>query len=103
VLWDVDRPEDLERLPEEMRQSFMQQQAEPATGTGPVHLEIAAVYREYLGNPGLFCDQHERGVGEIHPLVAREQLIELRHIFNRKGSRRNPPRRTKVSSACLPV
>jgi len=27
VLWDVDRPEDLERLPEEMRQSFM-----PAAG-----------------------------------------------------------------------
>ena len=27
ALWDVDRPEDLERLPEEMRQSFM-----PAAG-----------------------------------------------------------------------
>src|SRR5438034_2750723 len=65
--------------------ALCQQQAEPAPGTSPVHLEIAAVYREYLGNPGLFRDQYERGVGEIHSLVAREQLIELRHIFNRKG------------------
>jgi len=90
VLVGRDRPEDLGALAEDMRQSSMPAAGGSGDRNGSVHLEIAAVYREYLVIPVFSAISTSVASAKSMSLVAREQLIELRHIFNRKASRRNP-------------
>src|SRR5438045_6389620 len=65
--------------------------SESATRTRPVHLEIAAVYREYLGDPGLFRDQrseeHTSELQSLRHLVCRLLLEKKKKKNNTKPSK----------------